>query len=559
MRNFLKKRDGARNRLAQYLIIGLAILPSLSLAATRHVDGEVTSSGDGSSWVEAFKTIQEAIDASATFDEIWVKQGTYVLSSSINVNKWVNIYGGFDGTETVLSQRDWKANVTTVDGNNATRGFYITTHNSTLDGFTITHGKVDGYGAGIYVEKATRPTIINCTFTENSARGYGGAIFNHENSSPTITNCTFIENRAEHGGAIFNHDYSTPTITNCRFFNNHTNSRGGAIYNHISSATISNSLFILNNSYDEGGAIFNYKRSPTISNSTFTLNTGGGGAMYNYYSSPIITNSILWGDSTGEIWNNSSSPTVTYSIVQGGYSGEGNIDADPLFVNDVPGPTLDLHLTAGSPAIDVGNPEAAPDTDFDGNPRPSGKGYDMGAYEYQQPVTLLQFSQADYLVTEDGKTITIKVTRKGDRTGAVSVDYASSDDSATAGSDYTPVSGTLNWANGDTASKKFTVNILDDGEDEDDETLIVSLGNPVGAKLGTPNIGEVTIIDDETISALTVEAPRDGGKLIITAKPSKGWKFKEWAGDCEGNGKKPAKTVVKMNKNQHCAAVFEPK
>ncbi|MEN8219291.1 MAG: choice-of-anchor Q domain-containing protein [Pseudomonadota bacterium] len=97
-----------------------------------------------------------------------------------------------------------------------------------------------------------------------------------------------------------------------------------------------------------------------------------------------------------------------------GYSGEGNINADPLFVNDVPGPTLDLHLTAGSPAIDVGIPESAPDTDFDGNPRPSGKGYDMGAYEYQQPVTLLQFSQADYHVTEDGASITIKVTREGD-------------------------------------------------------------------------------------------------------------------------------------------------
>ncbi|MEN8220879.1 MAG: hypothetical protein ABFS56_31895 [Pseudomonadota bacterium] len=113
------QRDGARNRLAQYLIIGLAILPSLSLAANWHVDGEVTSSGDGTSWASAFKTIQEAIDASATFDEVWVKQGTYVLSSRINVNKWVNLYGGFDGTKTVRIQRDWKANITAV------RGFYI--------------------------------------------------------------------------------------------------------------------------------------------------------------------------------------------------------------------------------------------------------------------------------------------------------------------------------------------------------------------------------------------------------------------------------------------------
>jgi hypothetical protein len=65
--------------------------------------------------------------------------------------------------------------------------------------------------------------------------------------------------------------------------------------------------------------------------------------------------------------------------------------------------------------------------------------------------------------------------------------------------------------------------------------------------------------DECYVSTLTIEAPTGGGKLIIMAKPSKGWKFKEWAGDCKGNNKKPAKTVVKMNKDQHCAAVFEPK
>jgi parallel beta-helix repeat protein len=530
MKNILKKRDGARNRLAQYLIIGLVILPSLSLAANWHVDGDVTSSGDGSSWAEAFKTIQEAIDASVTFDEIWVKQGTYV-SSQIKVNKWVNIYGGFDGTETVRTQRDWKANVTTIDGNNVTRVFYITTH-AYLDGLTISHG-LAFHGAGIYVEKAITPTIINCTFTEN---------------------------RATCGGGIYTGHNSSPIITNCRFFNNHADDDGGAMCNDYSSPIITNSLFILNNSYDVGGAIYNNYSSPIISNSTFTLNAGNGGGMYNNYSNPRITNSILWGDTSGEIWNDHSSPTVTYSIVQGGYSGEGNIDADPLFVNDVPGPTpLDLHLTAGSPAIDVGTPEGAPDTDFEGNSRPSGEGYDMGAYEYQQPVTLLQFSQADYHVTEDGATITIIVTRDGGSASAVSVDYASSDETATAGSDYTSVSGTLDWANGNAKPKTFKVNIIDDDEVEEDETLILSLDNATGgAQLGTPSTAILTIRDNE-ISTLTIEALTGDDKLIIMAKPGKGRKFKEWAGDCKGNNKKPAKTVVKMKKDQHCAAVFEPK
>jgi hypothetical protein len=63
----------------------------------------------------------------------------------------------------------------------------------------------------------------------------------------------------------------------------------------------------------------------------------------------------------------------------------------------------------------------------------------------------------------------------------------------------------------------------------------------------------------ELSTVLTIEALTGDDKLIIMAKPGKGRKFKEWAGDCKGKPNKPAKTVIKMNKDQHCAAVFEPK
>jgi hypothetical protein len=61
--------------------------------------------------------------------------------------------------------------------------------------------------------------------------------------------------------------------------------------------------------------------------------------------------------------------------------------------------------------------------------------------------------------------------------------------------------------------------------------------------------------DGPPLSTLTIEAPTGSGTLIIKAKPSKGWKFKEWAGDCKGK----KKTKVKMDSDKHCAAVFEPK
>jgi hypothetical protein len=67
------------------------------------------------------------------------------------------------------------------------------------------------------------------------------------------------------------------------------------------------------------------------------------------------------------------------------YSGQDShsivvFDAGTIFLNMG---TNDLHLSSNSPAVDVGTAAGAPSDDFDGNPRPSGSGFDMGAYEYQ--------------------------------------------------------------------------------------------------------------------------------------------------------------------------------
>ncbi len=86
-----------------------------------------------------YATIQAAINAASDNDEIWVEQGTYALTAMINVNKKVSIYGGFTGSETSRNQRNWTANVTTVDGQN-TVGCFYTTADATIDGLTITRG-----------------------------------------------------------------------------------------------------------------------------------------------------------------------------------------------------------------------------------------------------------------------------------------------------------------------------------------------------------------------------------------------------------------------------------
>lgn len=109
----------------------------------------------------------------------------------------------------------------------------------------------------------------------------------------------------------------------------------------------------------------------------------------------------------------------------------------------------------------------------------------------------LQLSASTYSVSEGAGTIIIPVTRTGGSTGAASVSYATANGTATAGSDFTSTSGTLNWADGDVGMKNIVVPITDDATVESSETFTVTLSGATGATLGTPSTATVTINDND--------------------------------------------------------------
>lgn len=114
-------------------------------------------------------------------------------------------------------------------------------------------------------------------------------------------------------------------------------------------------------------------------------------------------------------------------------------------------------------------------------------------------VGALQFSAPTYSVDETGSSIAISVTRTNGAAGAVSVNYATANGTATSGSDYTAASGTLNWTSGDSANKSFNVSVTNDGAAESNETFTTTLSSPGGgATLGSPNPATVTIVDDDS-------------------------------------------------------------
>jgi len=110
----------------------------------------------------------------------------------------------------------------------------------------------------------------------------------------------------------------------------------------------------------------------------------------------------------------------------------------------------------------------------------------------------LQFSTNLYYVAENAGSVILTVQRTGDTNGAVSVDYASANGTAIAGSDYTATNGTLTFAAGET-NQTLAVPILNDGivEPAVYETFTVTLSNPTNAVLGTRTVATGRITDND--------------------------------------------------------------
>lgn len=124
----------------------------------------------------------------------------------------------------------------------------------------------------------------------------------------------------------------------------------------------------------------------------------------------------------------------------------------------------------------------------------------------------LQFSASSYNVAEGG-SIDIMVTRTGGTGGAVSVNYSISNGSATSGSDYTATNGTVSFANGDSASKVFTIRTVDDTQVEGNETVILTLsGASGGATLG---LGSATLTISDNDSAQVGDFQFNAGAYTV--------------------------------------------
>ena len=414
-------------------------------------------------------------------------------------------------------------------------GLYIYLGTANLFGGQVVSNTAVNDGGGMELRFGNL-NIDGSHISNNQAGHWGGAIFN-SGGTMTMTNTTIFNNQATLGGGIAtNVDFDGPTASqniisqSAILSNTATTDEGGGIHNR-GYLTLNNSTVSGNNA-NEGAGIFNRistepEPAGTISLTNVTVGnnqatTSGGGVqrdsgLFSIANTIIVSNTN--GDCAGTI------TTLDYNLTTCTLTGSASNDIagdpllQPLALNG--GATLNYALGAGSPAIDAGNPALCPLRDQRNYPRPvDGDSNltsicDIGAYEYG-----IGYFVHDLTIAETETTNTVNViVERSYATTATTVEFDLTPGTATAGSDYTDTSGTLNFGAGVT-TQTIEIDILGDTLDEFDETFLVNLSNPsAGTSIGDGE-ATVTISNDDaqpTVSIIDVMVDELDSPDTVTA------------------------------------------
>ncbi len=320
------------------------------------VDHAATGNGDGSTWEHAYPSLQSALTAATSGDEIWVAQGVYKPTNTTDrtisfvMKNGVALYGGFAATETLRTERDWENNLTVlsgdIDNNDLTDPHGVVTdttnivgnnsyhvvlsdaidNSSVLDGFTITAGLANGTyiapcgpkcGGGLN-NVAGHLNLTNLVFSGNYTSGSGGGMYSNAGNL-NLTNITFNGNHASGNGGGMLVAQMDITLRDVNFRDNQATLWGGGLAGFHVSLTLIDVTFHGNKAMHGGGAFFQSGQNASrhdhqFVNVLFSGNeaTYAGGGVANLGDNPTFINTTFSGNhavSGGGMYNTSIQAT----------------------------------------------------------------------------------------------------------------------------------------------------------------------------------------------------------------------------------------------------------
>jgi uncharacterized repeat protein (TIGR01451 family) len=333
-------------------------------------------------------------------------------------------------------------------------GMYVISATATIsnvwvfDNVTLMGTAMEAEGGGGFFIFA-KVALDNSRVFSNAARSAGGLSLHYDTSF--LHGNTIMSNTAEYGGGLSLHDSQATLDGNVIAFNNAN--YGGGLHLKEGSPVLERNIVISNQSVSCGGGVYITKfsyarlvntviagnRSQTLGSGlcvgeysfpsllhTTIANNGGGdgigmGVCVGYHSEVVLTNTILVSHTVGVYVTYDSAARLESTLWHGNSTNWSGSDiahvndyaGDPAFVNPDEG---NYHIGPGSAAIDNGV-DAGVLEDIDGNPRPMGDGYDVGADEFRDPaLVVVKRAATDVVQAGEPLTYTISVTNTGNVT-----------------------------------------------------------------------------------------------------------------------------------------------
>ncbi len=336
---------------------------------------------------QEFQAALTAAAGNGQNDTVFMALGTYAGQFEYQTNEANSL--------TIKTEDGTDSGQVILDAQGAGRVLYLDAGDNSADfvlkGITLQNGKADGGSSGRAdysdAEDKSIGSVLKKFMLKRGKGGIGGGLYLKTSGSADISNCAFMNNSASTavGGVYIHSEREIALENNVIIKNSASEAFCGGAYVQSDTITLTNNVIAENSALYTGGLYITPGSQLYLINNTVTGNvaTNAGGIYFDPDASAIlhVYNNIIWGNSGGDVYlldlgATKNSYNNDYHEMVGEWDAEsGNIDGEPLFAD----PLNDYHLLDGSPCIDTGTPDNAPDADIEGNLR--GPEPDIGAYE----------------------------------------------------------------------------------------------------------------------------------------------------------------------------------